>query len=379
MKRIGAYIHIPFCKQKCYYCDFLSFENKESYESEYVESLIKEILRFKEENHSVEFDTIYIGGGTPSYINSNYIKQILETLTYGNKESKIEEITIEINPGTFIKEKMIEYKKMGINRLSIGLQSTNNNLLKKIGRIHTFEDFLETYKTARKIGFENINIDLMIGLPNQSFFDIKNELEIIVGLQPNHISAYSLILEENTKLEQMAIKGQIELPNEELERHMYWYMKSALELNGYKHYEISNFAKKGFESKHNLACWNQKEYIGFGLGAHSYIDNVRFSNIGDLRKYTKNCISNDFKKNKIVHEVQDELTKEKEYMLLGLRKMDGVDLQEFENKFGVNPIFLFKNELNKLSEYGLIKVDGNKILLTNRGIDLANIVWERFV
>lgn len=379
MKKIGAYIHIPFCKQKCYYCDFLSFANKKEFEDEYVESLIKEIENFKEENKDIRFDTIYIGGGTPSYIDSKNIAKILKKLISSNDISGVDEITIEVNPGTVIKEKLQEYKKIGINRLSIGLQSTNNNLLKEIGRIHTYQDFLETYKLALDIGFDNMNVDLIIGLPNQTFLDVKNEIEEIINLHPNHISVYSLILEEGTKLEQMILQRKLKLPDEELERHMYWYVKNTLELNGYKHYEISNFAKKGYESKHNLNCWNQKEYIGFGLGAHSYIDNTRFSNIIELNNYIKNIRNEEFKKNKIIHEVQDEVTKQREYMLLGLRKNDGVRIQDFEKKFGVNPIFLFKNELNKLSKGGLIRVDGDRILLSDKGMDLANLVWEEFV
>lgn len=379
IEKIGAYIHIPFCKQKCYYCDFLSFANKKEYEEKYVESLIKEIEIFKEKNNDVEFDTIYIGGGTPSYIDSKNIARILQTLISDNNISNVDEITIEVNPGTFLKEKMLEYKQIGINRMSIGLQSTNNNLLKEIGRIHNFEDFLETYQTARKIGFENINVDLMIGLPNQTFDDIKDEIEHIIKLEPNHISVYSLILEENTKLEQFVLQGKMKLPDEELERHMYWYVKNKLELYGYKHYEISNFAKKGYESKHNLNCWNQKQYRGFGLGAHSYINNKRFSNTENIDLYINNINKENFENNINIHEIQNIEMQEKEYMLLGLRKIDGINIQEFENKFGMNPIFLFKNELNKLSNEGLIKVDGNKIMLTNKGIDLANIVWEEFI
>lgn len=379
IEKIGAYIHIPFCKQKCYYCDFLSFADKKEYEEKYVESLIKEIEVFKEKNNDVEFDTIYIGGGTPSYIDSKNIARILQTLISDNNISNVDEITIEVNPGTFLKEKMLEYKQIGINRMSIGLQSTNNNLLKEIGRIHNFEDFLETYQTARKIGFENINVDLMIGLPNQTFDDIKDEIEHIIKLEPNHISVYSLILEENTKLEQFVLQGKMKLPDEELERHMYWYVKNKLELYGYKHYEISNFAKKGYESKHNLNCWNQKQYRGFGLGAHSYINNKRFSNTENIDLYINNINKENFENNINIHEIQNIEMQEKEYMLLGLRKIDGINIQEFENKFGMNPIFLFKNELNKLSNEGLIKVDGNKIMLTNKGIDLANIVWEEFI
>lgn len=274
---------------------------------------------------------------------------------------------------------MLDYKQIGINRLSIGLQSTNDELLKEIGRIYSYKDFLETYKTARKIGFDNINIDLIIGLPNQTFTDIKTEIEKIIYLQPNHISVYSLILEENTKLEKMVSTGKLSLPEEELERHMYWYIKNTLELNGYNHYEISNFAKSGYESKHNLNCWNQKEYIGFGIGAHSYIDSIRFSNTEKLDKYLENIRNNEFDKNKIIHEIQDDTIKQKEYMLLGLRKIKGISIQEFENKFSSNPIFLFKNELNKLCKEELIKLDGDRIMLSSKGIDLANLVWEEFV
>lgn len=379
MKKLGAYIHIPFCKQKCHYCDFLSFADKKNLEEEYIESLIKEIKNFKSKNKEMQFDTIYIGGGTPSYIESKNIAKILKILTSNNEISNIEEITIEINPGTFIKEKIRDYKEMGINRLSIGLQTTNNKLLKEIGRIHTYEDFLETYKTASEIGFNNINIDLMIGLPNQTIEDIKKELKEIITLKPNHISVYSLIIEENTVLERLVSKGNLKLPDEELERHMYWYVKDTLELNNYKHYEISNYAKKGYESKHNLNCWNQKEYIGFGLGAHSYINNIRFSNTPDINNYIENIKNNEFEKNKIIHEIQDNPTKQKEYMLLGLRKIEGVSIQDFECKFGYNPIILFRSNLNKLHQEGLIKVDGDMIILTNKGIDLANLVWEEFI
>lgn len=379
MKEIGVYIHIPFCKQKCYYCDFISFAGMAQFQEDYVRSLIKEIEYFKSKYKDVKISTIYIGGGTPSYIEYNYIEQILDALTSCQNLESIKEITIEVNPGTCIEEKLEAYKKAGINRLSIGLQSTEDNLLKEIGRIHTFEDFLKTYKLARKIGFDNINVDLMIGLPNQNIADIKNTLEKVIDLNPNHISVYSLILEENTKLEKLVEDGTLSLPNEELERNMYWYVKDFLELNGYSHYEISNFAKKGFESKHNLDCWSQKEYIGFGLAAHSYIDDMRFSNTDNLQEYIKNCENQNFEKNITIHENQTKIMKENEFMLLGLRKIKGVLLQDFENKFGENPIYLFKSKLNTLVKENLLTIDGDKIMLTNKGLDLANIVWEEFV
>ena len=374
LNELGIYIHIPFCKQKCYYCDFVSYSNKCSEVKEYIESLKKEIEEFDFSNYKVT--SIYIGGGTPSYIDSIYIVEILSELKEKLKCNLIEfkdiEITIEVNPGTVDTKKLNDYKKLGINRLSIGLQSTKNDILKKIGRIHTYQEFLEIYKLARETGFKNINIDLMIGIPGQKIGDLKNTLQNIIKLEPEHISVYSLIIEENTPIEKMLENGEIKLPDEDLERNMYWYVKNTLEQNGYIHYEISNFAKTGYESKHNIDCWNQKEYLGFGLAAHSYINGTRYSYEADNKNKFEKLI-------KVVHEEQGIADMQKEYMLLGLRKIKGVSIQEFKNKFGENPIFLFRNELNKLSKENLTLIDGDYIKLTNKGLDLANIVWEEFV
>ena len=374
-KHIGIYIHIPFCKQKCYYCDFISYCNKDNLIEKYIQAVKKEIQL---QEIIKEIDTIYIGGGTPSYIEAKYIKEILEEIKTKNI-SKEAEITIEVNPGTVTLEKLKEYKNCGINRLSIGLQSTQDNLLKTIGRIHNFEEFLETYKMARKVGFKNINVDLMLGLPSQKISDLKESLEKVLELKPEHISVYSLIVEENTPIASKIEKNELVLPEEETERNMYWYVKNTLELNGFHHYEISNFAKKGFESKHNLDCWNQQEYIGFGVAAHSYVDNVRYSNTENLEKYIKNIDLGIPENNRTIHEVQNENDKKKEYMLLGLRKIDGIKIGDFKNIFGENPIYLYRNELSKLSEEGLIEIDEDVIKLTNKGIDLANLVWEEFV
>ena len=384
MKKLGVYIHIPFCKQKCYYCDFFSYANSEKYFDKYVQALIMEIDNFLQKNNNeIEAETIYIGGGTPSIIDAKYIENIMTKLQEKGLTEIAKEITIEVNPGTVTEEKLAIYKKIGINRLSIGLQSTDNTILKQIGRIHSYEDFLNTYELARKIGFKNINVDLMIGLPNQKIEDVKKSLEKIIGLNlgaPEHISVYSLIVEENTLIEKLIDTGKLKLPDEELERNMYWYVKNFLELNGYKHYEISNFAKKGYESKHNLDCWNQKEYIGFGAGAHSFIGDVRFGNIANIEEYIKNCENSEFEKNKVIDEVEgDTFSKEQEFMLIGLRKIDGVSIKDFKNKFGENPIFVFKNELNKLVEEKLVIIDFDSIKLTNKGLDLANLVWEEFI
>lgn len=373
--QIGIYVHIPFCKQKCYYCDFVSYNNRNNFMEKYVQALEKEIQL---QEIKSEITTIYIGGGTPSYIDAKYIKEILEEIR-NKKVFREAEITIEVNPGTVTLEKLKEYKNCGINRLSIGLQSTQDNLLKTIGRIHNFEEFLETYKMARKVGFENINVDLMLGLPSQKISDLKESLEKVLELEPEHISVYSLIVEENTPIADKIEKNELILPEEETERNMYWYIKNTLELNGFHHYEISNFAKRGFESKHNLNCWNQQEYIGFGVAAHSYVDNVRYSNTESLEKYIENIDSGIPENNRTIHEVQNEDDKKKENMLLGLRKIDGIKISEFKNLFGDNPIYLYRNELDKLSKQGLIKVEDDIIKLTNKGIDLANLVWEEFV
>lgn len=369
-KEIGVYVHIPFCKRKCYYCDFISFCEKDELQEKYINTVIQEIEDFFNLNKNVKIKTIYIGGGTPSFIDGKYIEKIMNTFNKGG----VVEATIEVNPGSASLEKLKKYKECGINRLSIGLQSTEDRLLKKIGRIHNYNDFLATYNLAREVGFDNINVDLMIGLPGQTIEDVKSSLNKVINLNPSHISVYSLIVEENTIIYNLIEQNKIVLPDEELERNMYWYVKNYLELGGYEHYEISNFAKKGKMSLHNLDCWNQKEYVGFGASAHSYLNRKRFCNIGVLEEYIK-----DFKNTKEVQEVQSFYETKQEYILLGLRKIKGVCISDFKNKFGENPIFLFKNELNKLIEEGLLEITTNNIKLTNKGLNFANLVWEEFV
>ena len=383
MRKIGIYIHIPFCKQKCSYCDFVSFPKDKSIQEQYIQALIKEIKERKIELQNLQEEcqasTVYVGGGTPSYIEANAIKQILEEIKQVYRIENDAEFTIEMNPGTISEEKLIIYKESGINRISIGLQTTQDNLLKQIGRIHTYEQFLENYKLARKLGFSNINVDLMIGLPNQNMKNVEESIERVIKLNPEHISVYSLILEEGTKLYEQYLKNELELPTEEMERDMYWKVKEKLEKAGYRQYEISNFAKQGKESKHNLACWNQKEYLGFGLAAHSYLENTRYSNTEDIEEYMKNIELGKLTKNRILHETQTEEDKRKEYMLLGLRKIEGVSISKFKEKFVQNPLFIFRKELNRLVEEKLITVELDQIKLTPKGLDLANIVWEEFV
>ena len=374
MKELGIYVHIPFCKRKCAYCDFISFSGKARLIEKYVEALKREINKCKIGKEDYMVKTIYFGGGTPSFIESKYIVEILEAIKEKFNISKNAEITIEINPGTVTEEKLKDYYEVGINRISFGLQSTNSQLLKLVGRIHSYSSFLEGYNLARKTGFKNINVDLMIGLPIQTLKDVQKDLSRIIELNPEHVSVYSLIVEEGTRIEEKIKNKELYLPSEKLERKMYWEVKKKLEEAGYIHYEISNFAKPGYESKHNLSCWNQEEYLGFGLAAHSYFNNVRYSNTDDFEEYF------DWPENsKIIHERQTDEDKQKEFMLLGLRKIEGVAISDFKNKFIENPIYLYRETLNKLVTQGLIEVDIDSIKLTNRGIDLANLVWEEFV
>lgn len=235
-------------------------------------------------------------------------------------------------------------------------------------------------KMQGKSGFDNINVDLMLGLPTQTLEELKESLAEVIALNPEHISLYSLILEEGTKLQKLVLNNELEMVSEDLERKMYWETKQILEKGGYIHYEISNFAKKGIESKHNVACWNQEEYIGFGVAAHSYRNKKRFSNIDDLKKYMENIENKDFDKNVIVHEkAQTFENQAKEYMMLGLRKIEGVSISEFEQKFQIHPLFYFRFEISKLEEEGLLEVDLDKIRLTKKGLDFANQVFEEFV
>ena len=388
MKEIGIYVHIPFCSSKCFYCDFNSFANKGGYIEKYVKCLQKEIknvgdrVRLNSNGNYAELPiakTLYIGGGTPSFIDAKYIEQIMDTIQTNFEIDKNIEATIEVNPGTVTLEKLQKYREIGINRLSIGLQTSNDDLLKLIGRIHNFEQFLQTVNLAKLAGFTNINVDIMIGLPNQTIYDVEDTLNKLIKLDVTHISVYSLIVEEGTKIEKLLDNGTLKLPDEEIERYMYWFAKRKLEENGYIHYEISNFAKIPYRSKHNLDCWNQKEYIGFGVSASSYEEGVRYRNKDEIEEYIKNIEADEERKNVIVDEKQDKPTMMNEYMILGLRKINGININEFRRKFEVSPLYKYNKELTKLVREGLINIDTNNIRLSKKGLDLANLVWEEFI
>ena len=345
----SIYIHIPFCKQKCLYCDFNSFQDKEDLIDKYFDALIKEIKSYK---INKKLKTIYIGGGTPSFPNEKYIEKVLKELP------KADEITLELNPGTITENKLLKYKEIGINRLSIGLQAVQDSILKEIGRIHTLEEFEEAFNLAREIGFDNINVDLMHGLPNQKLNDFKESVDYLVKLNPEHIDIFK------------------NLPEDEEEREMYYYAKSELAKNGYEHYEISNFAREGKKSNHNLVYWNQEEYIGVGAGASSYINNKRYTNIGGLEEYI-NKINNDENVN-IIEEEQNEEDKLKEYIILQLRLIEGLNIEKTNKKFNIDLLKKYEEQIEKLKKLNLIEVNEN-IYLTDKGLDLLNIVWEEFV
>lgn len=378
MEELGIYIHIPFCKQKCFYCDFCSLANKNEMQGKYVETVINEIKNIThKEKYTVT--TIYLGGGTPSILNPNYIKNILQEIKSSFEILDDAEITIEINPGTVNEEKLKRYKEYGINRLSIGLQSANDKILKNIGRIHDYKQFEETFFYARKCGFKNINVDLMIGLPTQSIEDVKQTLEKIIQKNPEHISVYSLIIEEGTIIEKLINENKLQLPDEETERIMYWTVVNELKENGYNQYEISNFSKKTYESKHNTNCWKQKQYIGLGTSAHSYLNKKRYSNTNNIEEYIKNIQENNISKNITIHEEQTEESTMNEYMLLGLRMIQGININEFKQKFKIDPTIKYKEILEKLRKENLIQITETSIKLTKQGIDFGNIVWEEFI
>ena len=278
MKEISLYIHIPFCKQKCFYCDFPSYSGKDRFKEDYVDALVKEI-----ENRANGYiiKTIFIGGGTPSYLDVNQIEKLFTSINKLNLSKDIE-FCMECNPGVLFKEKLIVMKKGGINRISFGLQSTKDSLLKEVGRIHSYNEFLENFNLAREVGFENINVDIMYGLPNQTVEDWKDTLETICKIKPDHISAYSLIIEEGTVFYKLYEKDLLKLPTEEMEREMDGLTKTILKKYGYHQYEISNYSLEGKECKHNKVYWQLKDYLGLGSSASSYVSGVRIKNIDDI-------------------------------------------------------------------------------------------------
>ena len=372
---IGIYIHIPFCNSKCFYCDFYSECNNDKVE-EYINALCEEILQNAEILENKIIDTVYFGGGTPSSIDSKYILKIMDVIKLFPND--IKEATIEVNPESVTDEKLNDYKNAGINRISIGLQSINNSTLKKIGRIASKEDFQNAYNLIVKEGFKNISLDIITGLPVESINDFKNTIDFVLSLKNiTHISSYSLEVHENTKLDFLLNNGFLMLPSEDDERNMKYLLDKKLNENGFLRYEISNYSKIGFESKHNLRYWNQEEYLGFGAAASSFLNSTRYSNISDINTYILNInrgISNTCKIEEM--DIDDLIS---EYIILRLRLKDGVIFEEFKDRFKIDFYSKYKEKIDELTKKGLLIKTNYNIYLSNKGEDLANIVWQEFI
>jgi len=370
MKETALYMHVPFCKQKCLYCDFPSFCNMENFMESYVEALGEEINAIK----NIKIRTIFIGGGTPTYLNSETLKKLEEII--GKLELKgCKEFTMEGNPGTFTEEKLKIMKDMGVNRLSIGLQATQNDLLKRIGRIHNYEEFIKSYNMARKFGFDNINIDLMFGLPGQTNKMWNETLEKVIKLEPEHLSCYSLIIEEGTPFYNMYNENN--LPDEEVVIEMYETAKKILKKNSYFQYEISNFSKKTYECKHNIVYWNLENYIGIGSSAHSYYNGKRYRNESNVKKYIEKIKKEQTAVVEILENtLQDDM---EEFVFLGLRKIEGIEIKEFEKRFKKDIYSVYGEVIKKHKEKNLLIESNGKLHLTNRGIEISNYVLSDFI
>lgn len=373
MKEISLYVHIPFCKQRCFYCDFPTFAGKEQYREEYVNALIKEI---DEKCSDYVIKTIFIGGGTPSHLETEELKKLLKAINKLKFKDNIE-YSMECNPGTLSKEKLLVMKENGVNRISFGLQSCNDKLLKQIGRIHTFSEFLENYNLAREIGFNNINVDLMYGLPNLTIELWKDTLNQICKLKPEHISAYSLIIEEGTAFYKMYENNKLNLPAEDEERIMDKLTKNTLKENGYHQYEISNYALNGMECEHNKVYWSLEDYIGVGCASSSYINGIRKVNESSISKYIKKIKQNE---NVVVEEhinsIEDEI---EEFIFMGLRMLKGIDLVKFKKKFGANIGSIYSKAIEKNIKDGLLILNNNNMFLTTKGIEVSNYVMSDFI
>lgn len=377
MNSIALYLHIPFCQKKCYYCDFNSYSGKEYLIKDYIKALKEEIIIYKPILDNYKISTVFFGGGTPSILEGHQIAGLIDSIGDHYKLENDAEISMEANPGTLNYKKLKQYYTGGVNRLSIGLQACQNNLLQTLGRIHTFEDYLKNLEEARWAGFTNINTDLMFSLPNQKQNHWEECLERIVNLNIPHISAYSLIVEEDTPFDDWVEDKVIALPNEDIQVEMYHYTIKYLEAKGYLYYEISNFARPGFQCKHNLVYWHNKPYIGLGLGAHSYFNNKRFNNVNRIEEYIT-LIKNKTRpiEDEINVTVRDEIS---ETMFLGLRLTEGISIGEFTRRFNLSPLEVYEKQINKFVEQGLLECSKTHIKLTQRGIDLSNIVFQEFL
>lgn len=378
-KNISLYLHIPFCVRKCRYCDFLSFSDcSYTRQKEYVTALQEEIRAWKEAAENYQVRSIFLGGGTPSVLLDGFVGEIFQVLYEVWDISANAEITIEANPGTITRQKLIEYRTCGVNRLSMGLQSAVNQELQCLGRIHTYEQFLANYRMAREEGFRNINVDLMSALPGQNLHSYGQTLARIVKLEPEHISAYSLIIEPGTPFaEDTEILKQ--LPSEEAERRMYHYTNVILQSLGYERYEISNYSKPGYACYHNQVYWTGGEYLGLGLGASSYWNEMRFHNTENPEKYIQKI------KEKQIEAIREDIVPDtrrsrmEEFMFLGLRLMRGVSATDFEERFGITMQEQYGTVIDNYVEQGYLTWNQEWLKLTERGIDVSNRIMADFL
>lgn len=377
-KELELYIHIPFCVQKCKYCDFLSAPCKSELRGKYVESLCRKIRSYQELAKAYHVVSIFLGGGTPSVLEREQTKEIFSAIYDTFEVDKDAEITTELNPGTVTEEKLLVYREVGINRLSIGLQSVNNQELKLLGRIHTYEEFVNTYNLARRAGFKNINIDLISAIPGQTVESWAETLRAVAELKPEHISAYSLIIEEGTPFYEMYGEDKRGLPDEDSERQMYQDTQRILAEYGYHRYEISNYAKAGYECQHNLGYWSRREYLGIGLGAASLLNNERWNEVTEIEEFIEDTEDvNVGSRCEVEH--LDETAQMEEFMFLGLRKIEGVSKQEFVNNFGQKIEAVYGDEIQKLVKQELLVEQEEYICLTEKGIDVSNYVMSEFI
>lgn len=376
-KDLGLYIHIPFCVKKCAYCDFLSWSGDKEQRVDYVRALEQEILSYKNFAEDYQVTTLYFGGGTPSVLEGELLERIMEAIRRTFQIEEKAEVTLEMNPGTALKEKLELYKKLGINRLSMGIQSVKNENLKLLGRIHTYEDFLESYCMAREAGFDNLSGDLISSLPGQTLAEWKEELEILMETPLEHVSVYQLIIEEGTEFYKKYGECEELLPDEETSREIYLWTGKYLKSRGFEQYEISNYAREGKQSAHNLRYWERKDYLGLGLGGASMIRNMRMSNTRDWDKYMAYC--RDPGKIREEVEVLEESGQMEEFMFLGLRKTRGISKKEFRRTFGKDIDLVYEKTLEKYLKNGMLQESGDRIFLSEEGILLSNQVFADFL
>lgn len=382
-KKLELYIHIPFCERKCAYCDFLSMPATLGVQRQYVEKLIDEIIGESAGVRDYEVSSVFIGGGTPSVLPGEYILGLLQAAGDYFDIRKDAEITIEINPGTLDENKLKCYREGGINRVSLGLQSADDWELKVLGRIHTYDDFLKSYEQVRMAGFSNVNVDLMSALPGQTLSSWEKTLKKVLMLRPEHISAYSLIIEEGTPFHERYGNGEKTfppLPDEDTEREMYHVTRTMMEDSGYRRYEISNYSRPGLECRHNLGYWTGVDYLGLGLGASSCVSGFRFRKESNLRSYLEKAGQAGFPSSlyQEIHKL-DQKDRMEEFMFLGLRLTEGISGAEFMERFGQNMWNVFGPVIEDMEKKELLKVEYPRVFLTEKGTDLSNYVMSHFL